>query len=110
MNQPVDFPMWAAVVVSVLLVGGSALTLVGALGLLRLRTFYERIHAPTLGTTLGMVAVLLSSIVYFTVIEARIAFHEVLIGVFITITTPITLMLLSRAALYRDRREGKTEA
>jgi multicomponent K+:H+ antiporter subunit G len=109
-SQPVDLPLWAALVVSVLLVGGSALTLVGALGLLRLRSFYERIHAPTLGTTLGMVAVLMASIVYFTVIEARIAFHEILIGVFITITTPITLMLLSRAALYRDRREGKTEA
>jgi multicomponent K+:H+ antiporter subunit G len=31
--------------------------------------------------------------------------HEVLIGVFITVTTPVTLMLLARAALYRDRSE-----
>ena len=29
--------------------------------------------------------------------------HEVLIGFFVTVTTPVTLMLLARAALYRDR-------
>ena len=27
-------------------------------------------------------------------------------GIFVTVTTPVTLMLLSRAALYRDRAEG----
>ena len=32
--------------------------------------------------------------------------HEVLIAVFMVVTTPVTLMLLARAALYRDRREG----
>jgi multicomponent K+:H+ antiporter subunit G len=33
----------------------------------------------------------------------------VLIGVFLTLTTPITLMLLVRAALYRDREEGSQD-
>ena len=32
-----------------------------------------------------------------------------LIAVFVTVTTPVTLMLLARAALYRDRSEGSTE-
>jgi multicomponent K+:H+ antiporter subunit G len=32
--------------------------------------------------------------------------HEVLIMIFILVTTPVTLMLLARAALYRDRSEG----
>jgi multicomponent K+:H+ antiporter subunit G len=32
--------------------------------------------------------------------------HEVLIGIFMTATTPVTLTLLARAALYRDRSEG----
>lgn len=32
--------------------------------------------------------------------------HEILIGAFITATTPVALMLLARAALYRDRTEG----
>jgi multicomponent K+:H+ antiporter subunit G len=34
--------------------------------------------------------------------------HEILIAIFVTLTTPITLMLLARAALYRDRSEGST--
>jgi len=33
-----------------------------------------------------------------------------LIGVFLTITTPVTLILLARAAVYRDRVEGKADA
>ena len=32
--------------------------------------------------------------------------REVLIGLFLTITTPVTLILLARAALFRDRTEG----
>ena len=35
--------------------------------------------------------------------------HEVLIALFVTVTTPVTLMLLARAALYRDRSEGSTD-
>jgi multicomponent K+:H+ antiporter subunit G len=32
--------------------------------------------------------------------------HELLIAAFMTITTPVTYMLLVRAALHRDRAEG----
>ena len=39
-------------------------------------------------------------------LHGRPVLHEILIGVFLTVTTPITLMLLVRAALYRDREEG----
>ena len=33
-------------------------------------------------------------------------FREILIGLFLTVTTPVTLILLARAALFRDRTEG----
>ena len=87
-------------------VGGAALVLTGALGLVRLRSFYQRVHAPTLGTTLGMFLILVSSIVFFSVTHGRFVLHEVLIAVFLTLTTPISLMLVVRAALYRDRQAG----
>ena len=32
--------------------------------------------------------------------------HELLLGLFVTVTTPVTLMLLARAAVFRDRAEG----
>jgi multicomponent K+:H+ antiporter subunit G len=51
--------------------------------------------------------VLIGSMVYFTVNESRPVLHEVLIGAFMTINTPVTYMLLVRAAIYRDRSEGR---
>nr|WP_210261240.1 monovalent cation/H(+) antiporter subunit G [Enterovirga sp. DB1703] len=92
-----------------MLVAGAGLALIGSLGLLRLRTFYQRVHAPTLGTTMGIMLVLASSMIFFTVLESRLVMHEVLIGFFMVVTTPITLMLLTRAALYRDRSEQSEE-
>lgn len=59
-----DLPIWVVILVSGLLLIGSALTLLGAIGLLRLPTFYERIHAPTLGTSWGVGAIMLASIIY----------------------------------------------
>ena len=106
MNGAAELPLWAAIAVSVGLVGGAALVLTGALGLVRLRSFYQRVHAPTLGTTLGMFLILASSIVFFSVTRQRLVLHEVLIAVFLTLTTPISLMLVVRAALYRDRQAG----
>ena len=101
-----DVPTWAAIIVVALAVIGSGLSLLGAVGLVRLKTFYERVHAPTLGATLGMALVLLASIVWFTIVERRFMPREILIGLFLTVTTPVTLILLARAALFRDRTEG----
>ncbi|WP_114950735.1 monovalent cation/H(+) antiporter subunit G [Sphingosinicella terrae] len=109
MIQAPDLPVWAALLVGLLVLAGAAVTLVGSLGLLRLRNFYQRVHAPTLGTTLGTLLIALSSIVCFSVLRSRPVVHELLIVVFVTLTTPVTLMLLARAALYRDRIAGSTD-
>ena len=101
-----DLPLWAEWTVTVLALAGAGLSLIGTIGLVQLRTFYERVHAPTLGATLGMALVLASSVIYFTVAERRFMPREVLIGLFLTITTPVTLILLARAALFRDRTEA----
>jgi multicomponent K+:H+ antiporter subunit G len=45
----------------------------------------------------------------FSVLQSRLVVHEVLITALMVVTTPVTLMLLARAALYRDRREGNTK-
>ena len=105
MNETAELPAWAAVLTAVLLFGGAAITLIGSLGLLRLRTFYERVHAPTLGTTLGTACIAIASMIYFSALGTRLVLHELLIVVFVTVTTPITLMILVRAALLRDRFE-----
>jgi multicomponent K+:H+ antiporter subunit G len=109
MTHAADLPAWAALPTALLLLLGAGLTLTGSLGLLRLGSFYDRIHAPTLGTTLGIGCVLIASMVFFSVLQTRPVLHEVLIAALMVVTTPVTLMLLARAALYRDRREGSDE-
>lgn len=94
-------------IVSLLVLAGALLAFLGSLGLLTLKTFYERVHPPTMGATLGTGLILAGSMVFFTVQESRLVLHELLIGAFMTLTTPVTYMLLVRAALYRDRAEGR---
>jgi multicomponent K+:H+ antiporter subunit G len=101
-----ELPLWAAWLVVGLAIVGAAFSLTGALGLIRLRTFYERVHAPTLGATLGMALILISSMLLLSLIEGRLVLRDGLIGVFLTVSTPVTLLLLARAAAHRDRHEG----
>jgi multicomponent K+:H+ antiporter subunit G len=105
MNGLHDLPAWAALIVAFLVLLGAGLTLVGTIGLVRFKSFYERVHAPTLGTTGGAGSMLIASILCFSVLQSRPVLHEVLITVFVIVTTPVTLMLLARAAIYRDRTE-----
>ncbi|MCM8732169.1 monovalent cation/H(+) antiporter subunit G [Hephaestia sp. GCM10023244] len=108
MIQAPDLPLWATILVGFFVFLGASITLVGALGLLRLGNFYDRIHPPTLGTTLGTACILVASMISFSTLHSRPMIHEILIAIFVTLTTPITLMLLARAALYRDRIDGST--
>ena len=45
--------------------------------------------------------------VLFTSLESRLVVHEILIGVFALVTTPVTYLLLVRAAVHRDRARGE---
>lgn len=98
-----------AVAVSAALLGGALFALVGAIGTFRLRTFYQRVHAPTLGASMGMLLILSGSILYFSTTRQQPVFHEILIAIFLSLTTPISLMLIVRAALARDRMEGSRD-
>lgn len=106
MNEAAELPALSAILTAFLLICGATITLLGSLGLLKLRSFYERVHAPTLGTTLGTACIVLASMVYFSTLGSRPVLHEVLIVVFVTVTTPITLTILVHAAVLRDRSEN----
>ncbi|THC43646.1 monovalent cation/H(+) antiporter subunit G [Massilia sp. Mn16-1_5] len=105
-----DLPAWAALPVALLLFVGASIILIGALGLLRLRTFYQRIHGPAITITLGAGCVLIASMLYFTVSQARLVIHEVIIAAFLLMTAPVVSMLIMRAAVYRDLRARKADA
>ncbi|OLP57351.1 cation:proton antiporter [Rhizobium rhizosphaerae] len=104
-----DLPAWAAIPVCLLLLLGAGNALAGAIGLLRLKSFYARLHAPSLMVSGATILICLASMLTFAVLQNRWVFHELAIIAFMIITTPVTLMLLGQAALYRDRAEGSQE-
>lgn len=85
---------------SSLVLAGALLTFIGSLGLIRLRDFYSRLHAPTKATTLGVGSLLLASALYFSTRGEGVSLHEVLVTVFLFITAPVSAHLLSKAALH----------
>jgi multicomponent K+:H+ antiporter subunit G len=106
MTHAAALPPYLAALIALLVVLGAAFALIGSLGLLRLKSFYQRIHPPTMGTTLGLGFTLIASMLLFSALESRPVVHEIVIAVFMVVTTPVTFMLLVRAALHRDRAEG----
>lgn len=106
MDSPL--PWWVAVPAAVLLVIGGILTLIGSLGLLRLKSFYARMHPPTMGMTLGTGCVLIASMLVTSVMLHRVVIHELLITLFIVMTTPVTAVLLMRTAIVRERHRRGT--
>ncbi|MFT3757517.1 monovalent cation/H(+) antiporter subunit G [Thauera sp.] len=105
MNIAETLPAWAALPVIFLLVLGGLITLIGALGLLRLANFYQRIHGPAITVTLGAGCILIASMIYFTATQSRLVVHELLISVFVLMTAPVVAMMIMRAAVYRDLRK-----
>lgn len=110
MNGIESLPAWAALPVSLLLILGGSIIFIGALGLMRLPNFYQRIHGPAITITLGAGCVLIASMLYFTVSQSRLVLHELVISLFILMTAPVVSMLIMRAAVYRDLRAGKRDS
>jgi multicomponent K+:H+ antiporter subunit G len=99
-------PAWAAIPAALLLILGGLCTAIGSVGLVRLGTFFQRMHGPSMGNTLGTGCVLIASVLVSTALANRVVAHEILITVFIVITAPMTAMLLMRAAVHRSSGQG----
>lgn len=106
MNEAI-IPLWAQAVVGFLVVAGALIALLGALGLLRLKSYFERVHSPSIIATLACWCIMHATVLFFSVMEQRLALHALLIAVFISVTVPITTIFLMRAALFRARRTGQ---
>ncbi|MCE4057006.1 Na+/H+ antiporter subunit G [Pseudomonas sp. Au-Pse12] len=106
MNSLEQLPLWVEVLVALLLVISSLFALIGALGILRMKSYFQRMHPPALASTMGSWAVALASILYFSTLKSGPVLHAWLIPVLMSITVPVTTLLLARAALFRKRMAG----
>ncbi|BEU96955.1 monovalent cation/H(+) antiporter subunit G [Acidovorax sp. DW039] len=100
-------PLWLEVVVAALVLLGAALALLGSLGLLRLRTFFERVHTPSIIATMGCWCIMHATVLYFSVASGEVALHAILIALFVAMTVPVSTIFLMRAALFRARQAGR---
>jgi multicomponent K+:H+ antiporter subunit G len=96
----------ADAVVALLLLASGVVVLVAALGLWRLADFFTRMHAPALASTLAAWLVALASVVFFSSRGSGLSLHGWLIIIVLSITAPVTTIVLARAALFRRRQAG----
>ena len=101
---PVSGPV--ELIVAALVALSGVFVLISAIGFVRLRGFFLRMHPPALAYTLGSWCVALAATLYFSALEDRIALHPLLIPVILSITVPVTTVLLARVALFRKRLAG----
>ncbi|WP_025128171.1 Na+/H+ antiporter subunit G [Pseudomonas sp. PH1b] len=106
MNSLEQLPLWVEVLVALLLLISSLFALIGALGILRMKSYFQRMHPPALASTMGSWSVALASILYFSALKSSPVLHAWLIPVLLSITVPVTTLLLARAALFRKRMAG----
>jgi multicomponent K+:H+ antiporter subunit G len=96
-------PLWIEVTVALLLLVSAVTALASALGLVGRRGFFARMHMPALTATLGVWCVAGAAVLYFSALDGGLAAYYGLVAVFMTITVPVTTVLLTRAALFRLR-------
>lgn len=105
-----NVPFWVEAIVALLLASSGIFVVISAVGYLRLPDFFARMHPPALAYTFGSWCVTLAGIIYFSVNESRLVLHPWLIIIMLSITVPVTTVLLARLALFRRRQapEGDT--
>lgn len=96
-------------IVSIAILGGGVLVLLGSYGLVKLPDFYTRLHAPTKATTLGMGALLIASLILSSIDKGNLSVQELLITLFLFITAPIAAHMLAKTALHQELKcDSKT--
>ena len=106
---PASLPLWIEVIVAALLLLSAVLTLAAAWGLVRMSHFFQRMHPPALAYVGAAWCVTFASILYFSALNQGPQLRVWLIIILLSITVPVTTVLLSRAALFRGRQAGRSD-
>ena len=100
---------WVDVLTATFVVIGAVAALIGSFGLLRMKTFFQRVHPPSLVATVGTWGVTLATMIQSSFVTSRPYLHALLIPVFVALTAPVTTTLLTRAALFRARQRSPSD-
>ena len=100
-------------IIAAFLLAGGAFILIGSIGLVKMPDFFMRLHGPTKATTVGVGAIVLSSVIYFSSKGQGVGVAEVLITVFLFLTAPVSANIMAKAAMHigvstTDNTRGNT--
>lgn len=99
--------MIAEITVSFFLVVSGIFGLIGSFGMIRLKDTMQRLHAPTKATTLGVGGALIASMLFFALFEGRLSFHEIMVSVFLFLTSPIIGNFIAKAHMHQHVKEDE---
>ena len=97
------------VLIVLLLLVGSGFALLGGYSLVKLPTFFQRLHGPTKASTLGVGCLLAASVLYQWKVGNGLHPRELLVTVFLFLTAPVSAHMMSLAALRLARPEDRPE-
>jgi multicomponent K+:H+ antiporter subunit G len=96
--------------VSICIIVGALIALLGSVGLLRFPDFFARLHAPTKSATLGVGALLVGAILLPLAHWRAPGFAEIMLTFFVFITAPVSANMLSLAAFRQAGEAGEAQA
>lgn len=98
MNENVTFELVGAILILI----GSIISIISAIGIIRFHDIYSRAHAATKTTTLAVLITLVGTFIYVWLGESHMSVRLMLGIVFVFITAPVSGHLVLRAA-YRAK-------
>ena len=87
------------ILVCIFLLGGGLLSLVAAVGVIRLPDLFTRMHAATKTGTVGVSAIVIGMMIHFS--EVTVTSRGILVIAFFLLTAPVAAHMIGRAA-YRS--------
>jgi multicomponent Na+:H+ antiporter subunit G len=90
-------------VISISIVTGALWILIAAIGVLRFKNLYSRIHASTKATSLGLLLIIVGVTIYFA--SWTVALKLSLIIIFIYLTSPLAGHSIAKS--YKNDRDSK---
>lgn len=88
----------AEVIASALILIGTIVSLISAIGLVRLPDVYTRSHAGSKSSTVGVLFTLIGTLLYFIITDGYFSIRLILGIVFVFLTAPVAAHVICRAA------------
>ncbi len=86
------------IIISIFLLIGAGLSVLGSIGIIRFPDVYGRLHAATKSATLGVISIMIGAFLYFLFIEGILVGKLLLAILFVFMTAPVAGFMISRSA------------